>query len=1266
MKMFLPLASIAILALSNGPFARVRHNTQVMSMRRLLLKLLVLIMALTFPTLLRAQDVASMTGIVTDMSGAIVVGADVALVNTATGVSYHATTNSQGSYTIPNVPPGPGYKITFSQNGFEPLVVTNVYLNVANTRTQNARLQVGSVAQAVEVSASNSDVTVDTTDATIGNNFNVKLVNDLPVQVRSDPTVLFSLQPGVTAGAVTGARTDQSATTLDGLDVNDIAAGQSGSNFQIIGHAPVDSVQEFRGTVAGQLSSGGPGGGGQFQLVTKSGTNSFHGNLNEYHRDTSTVANSWFNNNAGVGRAPLIRNQFGGNIGGPILKDKLFFFFDYNNSRIIQSANENTTVPLDSYRNANVSYILNTDANGNACTASSRQNTTPQCIGTLTSAQVAALDPQGIGFNRELLAFVNQRYPHANDLTGGDGINTGGFRFTTPTPDFATNYVGRIDYNLTPSMQIFGRFSISRENSIQTPVRFPTDPVTSPFIDRSYAYVAGHTWKIGSNKLNQFAYGDTITKFDFANTYDPTGTNVFTFGAGTTTLLSSPYISPSVQERRIPVPVVRDDFSWQKGNHLLTFGGTFKFIKTNSKLVNDFSFTSIGLGGNVLGLNASLRPGDIQTAGTTAASTYDNAFAFALGRVGAISSNYNYTNQGAVLSQGSGETRRYRFYQTELYFGDTWKVNKELTLSYGLRYQLYSVPYEANGNESVQNTGFDAYFASRQAQSATGMSGDSSLPFITYNLGGKANNGPNLYAPSYKDLGPRFSFNYNPSYARGTVFNGGAGIVFDRTVINAVNFIQDQSSYLFQNSANRPYGSSDANASLLNDPRLGANNSIPALPTAPAISHPYTPFVSNGTPFGLANSEFNTAIDPHLKDPYSIVFNAGVQQELPAHFVLKVNYSGRLGRRLLAQADASQLLDFPDVASGQLLSNAFANLTLAARAGRTPAAQPWFENQVFPGATSVLVGALGSLISNGDFADFTQALAANGLINSNIGMASQFSEDTFITNKGFSSYNGLLTTLSKNLSRGLQFDFNYTWSHSIDNTSLNANSIASSSGVGFICEVQNPRVCRGNSDFDTTQVITSDFVYDLPVGRNRMVASNTPLWLDEVIGGWQVSGIPGWSSGQAFGTVSNAFVAGFANNAPAIFNGDRVGVQAHVHKTSTGQVNLFANPATAESDFTGPVGFTVGSRNNLRGPSAFSMDLGLGKTFPIYQDKVHMKFRADAFNVLNHPTFSLPTASGGPNGSAGGVNDITNGAFGQITSTTSTARVMQFALRLEF
>jgi hypothetical protein len=1240
-------------------------------MRRfLLLKLILVTFILSVPSLLPAQDVASMTGVVTDTTGAIVPGADVTLVNTTTNASYHAFTNDQGSYTISNVPPGPGYKMTVSITGFEPLVISDIYLNVARTRTQNASLHVGGVSQAIEVSASSQNVTINTTDATVGNNFDVKLVNDLPVQNRDSPSALFTLQPGVTLdGAVTGARTDQNNVTLDGLDVNDIATGQE---FVIVGDAPVDSIQEFRGTVAGQLSNSGPGGGGQFQLVTKSGTNAFHGNLNEYHRDTSTVANEWFNNNAGVPRAPLIRNQFGGNIGGPIIKDKLFFFFNYYNSRIIQSSQTSRTVPLDSFRNGNVSYIKD------GCAATSRQNTTPQCIGSLNSAQVANLDPQHVGFNQDLLTFINQRYPHANDLTRGDGINTGGYRFNSPRPDFQTDYVGRIDYKLTPTMSVFGRFNIARENrDYYSAIQFPGDPVTSPFIDRSHAWVVGHTWTIGSNKVNRFIYGKTVTDLSFPNTYYPLGTNTFLYGGDGTggTILSDAYQSPiNAQSRIIPIPQISDDFTWQKGSHNLTFGGYFKFIKSYSDTKLDYNTATIGLGGNTNELDPSLRPADIRTAGTTASRTYDSAFALALGRVGAIDTNYNYDNKGDVIAQGTGSIRRYRYYQTQVYFGDTWKVTPSLTVSYGANYQFFSVPYETNGLESVEQFTFDQYFAARQKQSAAGIAGNDAVPFMTYVLGGKANHGPGLYKPSYKDIAPRFAFAYSPSFDHNTVFNGGAGIVYDRTVINAVQYQQDQHSYLFQQENNIPYGTpGDPTGSLATDPRLGANNALPSVTPPPAPKTPYQPFVDDtGAPYGLGTSQFSTAIDPALKTPYSIAFNFGFQHEFPGQLVLKTSYVGRLGRRLLAQADASQLLDFPDAASGQLLSNAFANMTTQHRAGVTSATpQPWFENQSGSGATQFFYDALGGLVDNGDFADFVQQLAAYGYIAPNVGMAAQFAENTFYTNKGSSTYHGLLTTLQKNFSHGLQFDVNYTWAHSIDNVSLIANQGAAS-GYGFICDARDLRICRGNSDFDVAHYISADFTYSLPFGRGRTFGANTPFWLNEVVGGWDLSGITQWHSGIAWGTVTSAFVAGYANDAPAIFNGDTGAISSHVHKTEGGSVTMFADPARAKEAFTGPVGFTIGSRNNLRGPQYFNQDLGLAKTFPVVADKVNLKFRADAFNAFNHPNFTTPTNI--PNTYSLTNADITAGTFGQITSTVplsggspgSGARVLQFALRLEF
>jgi len=1249
-------------------------------MRRLIAVVGSLFLALLIPCV-RAQDVSSITGIVTDSTGAVVPGVNVVLVNPATGNTYTAVTNEVGSYTIVHVAPGPGYKVTFSRDGFRPTVVTDVYLNVNATRTQNAQLAIGGTTSTVEVSAAADSITLNTTDASIGNNYEVQMVNELPIQVRDTPVALFTIQPGATSdGAITGARTDQNNVTLDGLDVNDMATGQFGV---VVGNAPVDSVQELRAVTANPLASEGQGGGGQFTMVTKSGTNSFHGALFEYHRDTWTEANNWFANNVGVPRAPLIRNQFGGNVGGPILKNKAFFFFEYNGRRDNQGVQVTNTVPMDSFRQGNISYIKNTDSTGATCLGTSRKDTTPDCIGTIDSAQVAQLDPQRIGFSSALLDFINQRYPHANDLTTGDGINTAGFFFNAPVHRTQNDYVARVDYNLNNSMRLWARGSVLSSRTgddvnFAAPIQFPGDPATHLINDASYAYVVGHNWTLGANRSNAFYYGVTRSRLNFPVAYNPTGTVQWTgFGGNGIggAILTSPYASAvNAQARNYPIPVLRDDFSWLKGRHSLQFGGLFKYIKTYEDTYLNYDQPLLGLGGNMSALNASLRPSDIRTAGTISSRTYDSAFALALGRLGQITSTYAYTNSGQPTPQGTGSIRRYRYYELEGYFGDSWKVTPDLTLTYGLRYSWYSVPYEVDGKESVQNFSFNDYFDKRLQQSAAGISGNTAVPFISYSLGGTANHAPGYYGSNLNNFAPRIAFAYNPEFDKRTVISGGFGVVFDHTVVNAVQYQQDQYSYLFQATANLPFGTpGDPVASLRNDPRFTSITTIPTAPAAPVITVPFTPFVdSTGTPFGLPNGQaFNETIDLHLRTPYSLVIGFGVQHEFPRNYILKVNYASRLGRRLLAQADANQLIDFPDTASGQMMSTAFGNITKEVRAGADTTnlpAEPWFEDVVIPGLgqyfgypnnTSFLadpgVLPLTPLVSNGDFADFIQALSAFGVIDSNVGMGSQFSENTFYTNKGFSNYQGLLATLHKNLSEGLEFDLNYTYSHSIDNVSLVANQ-AAFAGYGFICDVVRPTECMGNSDFDQKHIITGNVLYNLPFGRGRAYGATMPFWANEILGGWNISALPSWHSGVAFSTVSSAFVAGYANNAPAILVGSWSNVAPKAHKTANGSVNLFADQTKALASFQGPVGFQIGTRNNLRGPNYVNFDLGVAKDFPIYGDNVKLKFRCDAFNAFNHASFNLPASS-----------DITAGSnFGIITSTANNARVLQGALRLEF
>lgn len=1252
------------------------------------------------------EQVSGMTGLVTDSSGAAIPGVEVTLTNPATGAKFTQTANSIGQYRFANIPPGQGYIATFTTKGFSKFEVKDIYLTVATVRTQNATLSISTHEEVVQVTATNSEVTIDTTTASIGNTFDVQQLNNLPVQQRNDPLALFAMQPGATdAGAVTGARVDQNFITVDGLDVNDFATGgavQSNANAgitegfgngMIVGHAPVDSVEEFKGDVAGSDASTGLAGGGQFALVTKGGTNKFHGDVNEYHRDTSLVANPWFSNNASpiVPRAHYIQNQFGGQIGGPIMHDKLFFLFDFNDSRIINNVVQNRVVPTPALRAGTVTY---SNTSGGAS--------------SMTLAQLKAFDPAGIGVDQNLLTFIDSRYPSPNSNSGGDGLNSLGYTFTAPNNDNETNYVARGDWKINDKMNFFAKFTITRENAVYQPNQFPGDPSTSPFTDNSYDFVIGHDWVLSPTKINHVFLGDVVQKVGFPVVYNPTGTTAFTLGDGADqSLASNPYIWPDSQSRRIPIEQLGDSFTLISGRHTWQFGGRLEDILAHSTTIADFNTTEIGLGGQTFSLcgptagacgagNPSLRPSDLNLADKF---TWDEPFAFLLGRIGSVSSDYNYDAQGQVLKQLTGDQRFDKYYQTDFYAMDTWKVIPSLTLTYGVSYQWFSVPYETRGLESVEPYSFDEYFGARVQQSNLGESGPGAVPLIPYVLGGKGNPGgaPPLYQPEYKNFAPHVGFAWNPSFDKKLVINGSASITYDRTVINAIQHTQDADSYLFQQTKGNSYGTpSDPYDSLKKDARLDANNQISTVTlTAPATpTPPYQPFTSasacapyNYSPCGLQEGlAFNATIDPTLQTPYNMNFNFGIQRQIQWDMVVKANYVAHLGRKLLAQEDANQVLDFVDPASGELYSTAFASLINQTRQNVAPqnmTVQPFFENIVspsFPAATkcafttntACLAAGISGYIFNGDFGDFTQSISP--YVPANVGSAAQFSENSFYDSAGFSNYDALLLVLQKNMSHGIHFDFNYTWSHSIDNVSFFANSSGDTGigGIGLVCDAIRPRECRASSDFDARSYITSDATYQLPFGKSRMFLATQPLWVDEIIGGWDISGVGSWHSGYPWSGASNAFVASYSNDAPPIFIGtNRADIATGVNKLSGGGVSAFKNAATAAGDFEGPVAFKIGSRNNFQGPRFFNADLGLAKTFPSYWEGLNFKFRADSFNALNHPNFQNP-----PENAFNGYDaqDYQQGpGFGAMYFTVSPsgnnnsgARVLQLSLRAEF
>ena len=695
-------------------------------MKKLLFAFMLATLTLCFSAIgASAQSTAGVTGIVKDSNGAVISGADVKLTDTKTGAELTTKSNDQGVYTFPKVAPGQGYKLTFTAPGFQTLVINDVALGVGNVETHNAEMTIGEVSGTVVVTASN-EVTLNTTDASIGNVIGERRLKELPIQIRNSPAALIGLQPGVVGnnvgttttnrvGSVTGARSDQGNITVDGIDTNDVTTGQFAAT---VGNAPIDAIQEFRTVSANPGASEGRSSGGQIELVTKSGTNDFHGNVREYNRTAATAANTFFNNRARIPRPQLTRNQFGGSIGGPVIKDALFFFFDYEGRRDAQGVAYLRVVPLNHFRNGGLGFINNTAG----CSASSRQNTNPNCITVLTPAQVTALDPKAVGGNAALLSFINSRYPQANDLTAGDGINTGGFRFNAPSQRKDNTYTTRIDWNATSKQKFFGRFNIARRVQTDTvnsvAQQFPGDPETAQIVVKDYTWVVGHTWTASPTFVNQATVGVARSGLLFPNNFAPAFPNSFTFGMG----LAAPFASISEQDRFVMVPTIRDDVTWTRGTHTFEFGGSYKPIDSKTGLVNDFNFATVGIGGLLSALDPSLRPATIfSNTNTTVTGNYDAAFAFLLGRFAQNATNFNYDTSGTAFAPGTGKHRDYRYDELEFYGQDSWRIRNNLTLNFGVRWHMYPAPYEKDGFQAGQNIDMRELFDLRQRNSAAGI-----------------------------------------------------------------------------------------------------------------------------------------------------------------------------------------------------------------------------------------------------------------------------------------------------------------------------------------------------------------------------------------------------------------------------------------------------------------------------------------------------------------------------------------------------------------
>lgn len=1205
---------------------------------------------------LQAQT-SSIQGSVTDSQNAIVPTAVVTLTNTATSASRKAV-SADGTYNFAQVPPGT-YKLEAQSPGFRTFQA-DVVLQINVPSTLDIKLEVGQVTEVIHVEEVAAPI--NTQNATIGNPFTETQVRQLPLQTRN-VVELLSLQPGVTAtGEVLGARRDQNNVTLDGVDVNnnENSGVSSGSqNQQTAGSqgltsalpVPLDSVQEFRVTIAGQGADQGRSSGGQVTLVTKSGSNQFHGSLYEFHRNVKTAANDWFSNRSGLAREALIRNQYGASLGGRIVRDKAFFFLNWEDRKDRSAAAQSRNVPTETLKQGIVQF---------------RQN--DGTVGSINPSEVRTVDPKGLGVNPAMIDILKQ-YPVANDLAGGSdrGLNFGLYRFNAPLTRNDRAYVAKFDFNLTQKQSFMVRGTLADNKRDDILAQFPGQDAASKVVDNSRGLSARHQYVFTPSLVNVFNFGYTRLGIATTGSNQPslqfdgiTPFTNFTRGVG----------------RIIPTTNFVDDITWTKKTHTIQGGINFRMIQndrtayTNS--FQSYSFSRNTLGG--LGADASnsiidfirLRSGN-SALGLSETQPAQRALGILLGVINQYSATYNFDLTGKSVPFGQPIARSFATNEYEFYLQDVWKVRKDLTVTYGIRYGNYAPPYEKNGTQVTPTVPIEQVWATRLGSIMGGYS-NSNVPDLTFAPAGPVNNGPNWYSRDNNNWAPRLNIAYAPNYdglagklfGKGSVLRIGASMLYDRYGSSMVTNFDSTGSPGLATQVTQPI-----NTNFSTSARYGIG-ALPAIPNAPAAVFPYTPPVATGG-FGSYSGAFS-----NLKAPYNYLLNASYARPLPGKLVVEVGYIGRLARKSLVRMDIFQpATQFKDAKSGQTWAQAAGILRDHFERGGTVAnlpAVPFFEN-MFPGSANQLTP--GTATQNYYYAtyntyagsdldalnDFDRVRRTSGPLTGQCFSVSGC--NTFFmkqaaglqawTNEGRSSYHAGQVTLRRPVTSGLGFDFNYTLSKSIDLTS------GAESTAGSIQDAFNPSGFRGLSDFNAKHNITFNTVVELPFGKGKMFLNSAPGWVNTLIGGWQTTALWRYRSGNPLSvSAGGVYSVNYLNSSLGVVRPGATLPEAKVQFNSNGQPSLFATNTVYQS-IMGAYPGTTGTRAMFTGPSMSNVDLSLGKYFYVPKLEGHrVQLRAEAFNAFNNVNFNTPS-----------LTLTTPSTFGQLTGVMQ-ARVMQFALRYEF
>ena len=1192
---------------------------------------LLFLFSLAYSAAAQTLTTGQVLGRLTDQSGAVVPQAKIELRDRATGSVRATTTDEAGQYTFSQVTPGV-YSVTATAGGFAQAVVSSVTVEVGKSTTINIELKLGKATDLVEV-RSTPGADLQTLDSTVGNTVRSDELLALPTIERSTTSLLL-LQPLAMpqqststsqasrfGGQVAGARSDQNSFLLDGGEITDPTSGNtdywkafSGSPEGSI-PTPVESIQEFNvetNNPSGPLSLGG---GAHVVLVTKRGTDSYHGSLYEYYRGAALNANRWDANRIGRERPNIVDNRFGASYGGHVLPNiwKSYFYLHYEGRRRSDAAFITRLVPTSTMRQGILRFK---DSGGNTVSYSLQPGKVSSLCGTTGTAPC---DPRNLG----MAPAMNQLWalmPPGNDTTQGDSLNTIGFSGFARFPLNTNLGVIRFDHTFNPKLQWTLSYrhytedaGIARQVDIGGIVGNDVRGVSKILstIPRQPRYlVTGVTSNLTQSLTNDVRlswlrdYWQWISLAPFAQLPSTTAAALVPGGDSVNTQLVPVNIDTQGARTRLWNSHgldLRDDASWLKGKHLLRFGGSFKHTwayferddgqQNNQKTLQYFLGTVSNLGGLII--PASSRPPTCSATVTTSClatsqtANWNNLYAQVLGLVDGASILRARDAGLNLLPLGTDLKETVRYNQTTLYAQDSWRLGSTFTLTCGLAWEASIPPVEDSGKfmmtaDSSGNLIFPrAYLEQRRQAALAGQIFNPSIGFVSI---GKA--GRKYPFDFVKDnFSPRVSAAWQPNFASGilgklfgkgkSVLRGGYWHFYDRlngvqTAIDplqAVGFGQAllcQGPGLSAATAVDCRGSSGVNPSTAF--RIGIDGSAITLPPlASTLSTPVVPGTTGSVPPAGANIPFvpNSFLqDPQWRPGSHDQWDFTIQREMPGNGRIEVGYVGHTAKNIYMGIDLNQVPFFM-TAGGQTFAQAFDAVAQAQKAGSAATPQAFFETALagsakfcggsFTSCTAGVVNSFSSAFTNQQARNVFNGIQSAFKLGPATQAATQFTNFFYWSSVARSNYNAGFVSYRVRAYHGLTLDANLSYGHSLDNTGVNQDTDRA------FTNSYNPDYDYGTSVFDRKFVFTVLGVWQVPFHSQTG-------WVNRVVGGWQLapivsinSGLPVRvldGSGQEFGQTS----LGEVSEAIRTSSGN-TGAGRH-NVTTTASCGSSGNPAT--------------------------------------------------------------------------------------------------------